>query len=119
MCVKSKREGLQGVDFDWEIPRSEKDQQAYATLLIEASKSFNKADLLISVALHPRQFMPQRVYDEMDRYIKDTPLDIEKGCQRIYDSRVCLTFFDSLFLMLGSISWHMIWIMIMWPNTIP
>jgi hypothetical protein len=63
----SKREGLQGVDFDWEIPRSEKDQHAYATLLIEASASLNKADLLISVALHPRQFMPQRVYDEIDR----------------------------------------------------
>ena len=58
------------MDFDWEIPRSEKDQQAYATLLIEASKSLKKADLLLSVALHPQQYMPQRVYDVIDRYAK-------------------------------------------------
>lgn len=62
-----KKEGLQGVDFDWEIPRTHEDLQAYVDLLLQACKTMHKANLLVSVALHARQFMPPQLYHTVDR----------------------------------------------------
>lgn len=83
----SNKEGMQGVDFDWEVPRSQRDQEAYATLLIEAASTLHKADLVLSVALHPNQFMPQRVYDEVDR-IHFMAYDLEHSHVAHYDTVV-------------------------------
>lgn len=63
----SKKEGVQGVDFDWEQPRTREELISYLHLLLEASDALHKADLLISVALHPRQTLHKQVYDVVDR----------------------------------------------------
>ena len=48
------------------MPRTHEQLQAYVSLLLEASKRLRAAGLLLSVALHPRQFMPPQVYDAVD-----------------------------------------------------
>lgn len=83
--IISNKEGIQGVDFDWEVPRSQRDQEAYAALLVEAANKLHKADLFLSVALHPNQFMPQRVYDEVDR-IHFMAYDLEHAHVAHYDT---------------------------------
>jgi len=60
-------EGLQGVDLDWEIPRTHQELQSYVELLLQASKALHAKNLLLSVALHARQFMPPQVYHAVDR----------------------------------------------------
>mmetsp|Transcript_16808 Transcript_16808/g.36569 ORF Transcript_16808/g.36569 Transcript_16808/m.36569 type:complete len:417 (+) Transcript_16808:46-1296(+) len=62
-----KREGLQGVDFDWEQPRTREELISYLYLLLEACAALHSSDLLVSVALHPRQFLHKHVYDAVDR----------------------------------------------------
>jgi len=61
------REGLNGVDFDWEQPSTRDEYISYINLLIESSIILHKEGLLITIALHPDQFLPKEVYDHLDK----------------------------------------------------
>ena len=65
--IFSEKEGLQGVDFDWEQPQTREEMISYLHLLLEASNALHSSNLLISVALHPRQTLHRQVYDAIDR----------------------------------------------------
>lgn len=67
VALLSKKEGLDGVDFDWEMPQNEKESKDYISLLVEASKALHDAGILVSVALHPFQIYPKYVFDAVDR----------------------------------------------------
>lgn len=82
-----KREGLDGIDFDWEIPKTRQELQAYSTLLLDMSKILHGQNLLISVALHARQFMPPQVYEAMDR-IHFMAYDLEASHVAAYETVV-------------------------------
>lgn len=47
----SLKEELNGVDFNWEAPRSYEEHEAYTQLLIKAGSVFHDANLLISASL--------------------------------------------------------------------
>ena len=63
----SKKEKLNGIDLDWEQPTSKEEYIAYIHLIIEASELFHENRLLLSIALHPGQFLPKEVYNFVDR----------------------------------------------------
>jgi len=65
--MDSKKQELNGVDFDWEQPRSKEEYYTYFDLIIEASESFHKEKLMVSVALHAGQFFPEEMYNYVDR----------------------------------------------------
>lgn len=59
-----EREGLDGVDFDWERPRDSRERRYYARLLREAREGLSEK-LLVTVALHPGDSLPS--YEFVDR----------------------------------------------------
>lgn len=61
------KEGLDGVDFDWEQPSNRDEYTAYIQLLIEASTILHREGLLITLALHPGQYFPREVYQHIDK----------------------------------------------------
>jgi GH18 family chitinase len=87
MVTLCHEQGLDGLDFDWEIPSTHQELQAYTTLLLEASQKLHSASLLISVALHARQFMPPQLYKAVDR-IHLMAYDLEASHVAAYDSVV-------------------------------
>ena len=58
---------LDGVDFDWEFPESEREIQAYAELLSEVKAVFRPRDLIVSVALAPVDEIDLGPYAAVDR----------------------------------------------------
>jgi chitinase len=58
---------LDGVDFDWEQPQSQDEFVSYLHLLVEAGQALLRAQLLLSVALHPNQRLTPQLYDIVDR----------------------------------------------------
>lgn len=64
LCQKQQ---FDGIDFDWEQPQTKTDAINYSQLLIEASTILHKQGILVSVALHPKQVLPEQVYTYIDR----------------------------------------------------
>eukprot|EP00978_Attheya_sp_CCMP212_P021644 scaffold63488_cov51-Attheya_sp.AAC.3 len=62
-----KEEQLDGVDFDWEQPANQEEFIYYLHLIVEASVVFRKEGILLSVAVHYKQVLPEDVYDAVDR----------------------------------------------------
>ena len=60
-------ESLDGVDFDWEQPQNQEEFVSYLHLLVEAGQALHRAQLLLSVALHPNQRLIPQLYDIVDR----------------------------------------------------
>jgi spore germination protein YaaH len=63
----SKRESLDGVDFNWEQPLSDGDFNMYYGLIRLTYQVFKKAGLLVSVGLHKGMYMPTKMYQFVDR----------------------------------------------------
>ncbi len=65
--VRTKQ--LQGVDFDWEVPMSRKQQADYALLLADAAAAFHahNPQLLVTVAIHAWQDLGAASYAAVDR----------------------------------------------------
>lgn len=65
----STREDLNGVDFDWEQPQDKKQIMGYMTLIVETWSAFQNSpsNLLVTVALHPNQFLPRAIFQYIDR----------------------------------------------------
>lgn len=78
------------MDFDWEIPRTHQDLQAYVDLLLQAATALHEHSLLISVALHARQFMPPQVYHAVDR-IHFMAYDLAANHVALYETVVMAT----------------------------
>jgi hypothetical protein len=60
---------LQGIDFDWEVPMSRKQQTDYGLLLADAATAFHAHDphLLVTVAIHAWQDLGTASYAAVDR----------------------------------------------------
>ena len=66
--VKICRENeLDGVDWDNENIQTYEQWEAYLHFLVEASTFLHKHNLLVSVALHPGQYLPSEVCRKVDR----------------------------------------------------
>ena len=63
----SGREKLNGIDLDWEQPTTREEYVAYIHLIIEASVLFHENKLILSIALHPGQYLPRNIYQYVDR----------------------------------------------------
>lgn len=61
------QEGLDGVDFDCESFQSHDDDVEYEELLRSAAILLHTSGILMSVALHAGQKMPQDIYNAVDR----------------------------------------------------
>jgi len=63
------REDLNGVDFDWEQPQDKNQMMGYMTLIVETWSAFQNSpsNLLVTVALHPNQFLPKAIFQYIDR----------------------------------------------------
>ena len=62
-----QKESLDGIDFDWEQPQSQEEFVSYLHLLVEVGQALHRAQLLLSVALHPNQRLTPQLYDIVDR----------------------------------------------------
>jgi len=63
------REELDGVDFDWEQPQNQKEMLGYLSLIVETWSAFQQSSLhlIVTVALHPNQFLPNAIFPYVDR----------------------------------------------------
>lgn len=64
ICLEDE---LDGIDFDNESIRTYEQWEAYLHFLVEASTFLHKHKLLVSVALHPGQYLPAEVCRNVDR----------------------------------------------------
>jgi len=64
ICI---RENLDGVDFDWEQPRSQEEVVNYALLVVGTANVFHASGLLVTIALHAQQPFPGQVFQFVDR----------------------------------------------------
>ena len=62
-----EKHGLQGVDFDWEIPMRRSEVADYGRLLMAASAAFRARNLIITATVHPHQDLGQATYGFLDR----------------------------------------------------
>lgn len=66
-CNLSEKEHLNGIDFDHEAIQSLDEWKAYQLFLISAAAQFNKHKLILSIAVHPGQFLSPQVCQVVDR----------------------------------------------------
>ena len=64
---QSRDEELNGIDFDFEGIQSIEVWNAYLTFLSFASTYLHHENLIVSVAVHPGQFLPAEVCQNLDR----------------------------------------------------
>mmetsp|Transcript_23826 Transcript_23826/g.37367 ORF Transcript_23826/g.37367 Transcript_23826/m.37367 type:complete len:323 (-) Transcript_23826:164-1132(-) len=62
-----KRHDFDGIDFDFENILTFGQWEAYLQFLVQASSYLHKHNLLVTVALHPGQFLPESVCHSLDR----------------------------------------------------
>lgn len=65
--IHSKGNDFDGIDFDFENILTFGQWEAYLQFLVQASTFLHKHNLLVTVALHPGQFLPERVCQSLDR----------------------------------------------------
>lgn len=63
----SREEGLDGIDLDFEGIRSYEEWNAYLSFLHAASAMLHRYDLIVTVALHPGQHLPNTICESLDR----------------------------------------------------
>ena len=63
----SQRQGLTGIDIDWEHPRGRREQADYEALLTELSAAFRPAGVQLSVAAAGWQSFPPSIFQAVDR----------------------------------------------------
>jgi chitinase len=59
-------ERLDGIDLDWEHPKDEAEQAAYANLLTDLHKAFEQHGLMLSVTIAARQKLPSTAFDAVN-----------------------------------------------------
>ncbi len=64
---QSHDEELSGIDFDFEGIQSIEEWNAYLTFLSFASTYLHRENLIVSVAVHPGQYLPAEVCQNLDR----------------------------------------------------
>jgi len=62
-----RKNGLDGVDYDWEHPKGSAQVDSYTQLLADTKRQFRPHGLLVTVALAGWQDIGQRGYDSIDR----------------------------------------------------
>ena len=67
ISILSENEQLDGIDFDHEGIQSLDEWKAYQLFLVFAAIQFNKHKLILSVAVHPGQFLSPQVCQAVDR----------------------------------------------------
>ena len=63
----SEKERLDGIDLDYEGIQSIDEWKAYLELIIFVAFRLHRHDLMVTVALHPGQFLPPKVCEVVDR----------------------------------------------------
>ncbi|KAL3805782.1 hypothetical protein HJC23_007743 [Cyclotella cryptica] len=63
----SEHERLDGIDLDFEGIQSIDEWKTYLELIIFVASRLNRHGLMVTVALHPGQFLPPKVCDVVDR----------------------------------------------------
>ena len=64
LCLKYK---FDGIDFDWEFPKGEKEEQAYNQLIVQAAQSIHPEGKIVSCALSLWQKLSCEAYSALDR----------------------------------------------------
>ena len=67
LWILSRQEDLNGIDLDWEGLSSKEEYVSYILLIRQLSSALHSEGLLLSIALHAKQFLPKEVYDNVDR----------------------------------------------------
>jgi chitinase len=62
-CLKLR---LDGIDLDWEHPKSQTEQQSYGSLLSELNAGFEPHGLCLSMTMAAWQEVPQQAFDALD-----------------------------------------------------
>jgi GH18 family chitinase len=58
--------GFDGVDFDWEFPRTAQQRSQFAHLIIETKRAFAAKGLLVTAAMISKQPLSRRALDSLD-----------------------------------------------------
>ncbi len=63
----SRKEELNGIDLDWEGLTTREHYISYILLIRQLSSALHREGLLLSIAIHTKQFFPKEVYENVDR----------------------------------------------------
>jgi hypothetical protein len=55
-----------GVDYDWEFPKNENENSAYAALIVETKEAFQPYGLIVTSALNVSQNLKSEAYEALD-----------------------------------------------------
>jgi chitinase len=67
LTCSSKKEGIDGIDLDYEGIQSIEEWRSYLELMVFVADKLNQHSLLLTVALHPGQFLPKQVCAKINR----------------------------------------------------
>ena len=55
-----------GVDYDWEFPQNENENNAYTALIVDTKEAFQEQDLMVTCALNVSQHLKFNAYVALD-----------------------------------------------------